>query len=151
MSTTYNPSNLAGPTMDAVRFRVGDVNGTPQWFLQDEEIESLLGSRLYPDGSVQFDEVCALCAEKIGAMCVQLADSVQQRHLRRIYGHRARLAFQLADRIRNNAMPAPGAPLEQGAVAGPIHRGRDGLPPEYDALLNDRPDRPRSPFEFEPY
>ena len=149
MSTTYIPANIGGLTKDRVRWRVGDVNGNPQWFLQDEEINALLATQVYPDGSIQFDEVCALCAENIGAQCTQLANSIAQRNLKVVYGDRAKAAFVLADRIRDKAMMWPGGPTEYGALSGQICHG--GLPPQYDQLAGICPERIESPFDIPPY
>lgn len=152
MGTTYTPSNIGTVSKDWVRFMVGDVDGTPRWFLQDEEIVALLGSVAFPDGSINSNEVCAQCAQKIGAMCIQLAQSVTQADLKQTYGDRATLAFSMRDDFRNNAMPAPGSPREQGAIAGPMYEGRDGLPRGYDRLAGiDLCPTHNSPFDYPPY
>ena len=118
------------PTLrDQVRFRVGDVSSSPQWFLADGSIDALL-ERL------PFSEVCAQCAEAIGAVCIQLATITVQRHLRIQYQKRSDAAFQLADRIRNLALPE-GAPTNVGAVSG------DMKSPDLKDFLLFGPEGPR--------
>lgn len=136
MAATYDTS--WSTTKDRVRFRVGDVNGSPQWFLQDEEINAALAQYVFPDGTPRFDEVCAICAENIGAQCIQLADSTTVARLKLEFKNRAESAFTLADRIRNLAEPGPGDPANPGAVAARLD-GPDLR--DYERLLLDRPDR----------
>lgn len=106
---TFDPA--LSTQKDWVRDRVGDINGNPQWFIADETINAKLAE-------LGYDETCAQCAESIGAQCMQLADSVEQRNLKLSYRDRARQAFELADRIRNLSQPGPGDPPNRGAAAG---------------------------------
>lgn len=114
---------------DQVRFRVGDVSPSPQWFLADASIDAMLSN-------LPFDEVCAQCAEAIGAVCIQLATITVQRHLKIQYQKRSDAAFQLADRIRNLALSTTSAP-NFGALAGTMHE------PDLSDFLLMGPDGPR--------
>lgn len=106
LQATFDPS--IPTTKDALRERVGDVSSSPQWFLDDRTIAYWLTN-------FTFEEACARAAESIGAQCIQLATTIQQRNLKLSYQSRSRQAFELADRIRNQADPEPGEPLRFGA------------------------------------
>ena len=148
MSTTYNPANITSVNKDWVRWRVGDTNGSPQWFLQDEEINALLTSVVFPDGSIRANEVLAQCCENIATQCTQLAATVKQKNLSIQFADRGKRYLEMADRFRNEAELPPGSPLDQGAIAGPIHHV---LPHAYDVLTGACPDVRREPFSYEPY
>ena len=107
---------------DQVRNRIGDSNGVPQWFVADQTINALLG--LY-----SYDETCAQCAESIGALCAQLAVQVEQRNLRVQYQGRSKAMFDLADRIRDKAMPLPTDPVQTGAATQQLSSPVSGCGP----------------------
>lgn len=107
MPATFDP-NLQ-TSKDRVRFRVGDVDGNPQWFLEDESIDGMLAQYSY-------DETCAQCAEAMGARMAQLATQIQQRNLKLNYQERSQVLFTLADRIRNLAQGGADDPVQTGAA-----------------------------------
>jgi len=107
-SPTYTFDASLSTPKDWVRWRSGDVSGDPQWFTADNTINALLAT-------YSQDEVAAQCAESIGSQCIQLAKMVVQRHLQLEYGDRAREAFALADRIRQQAESTPDMPPQTGA------------------------------------
>ena len=113
-----NPPAVSGPATfdptlstqkDMVRMRIGDLNGQPQWFLADATITAMLGMYTY-------DETCAQCAESIGAICAQLAQSTDQPNLKITYQARSSAMYKLADRIRDLAQPSPSEPVNYGAL-----------------------------------
>lgn len=115
---------------DRVRLRVGDTNGQPQWFLADATINALL--EIYP-----FEEVCAQTAETIGAMCAQLAVMTDQPGLKIQYQQRSKAMYELSDRIRKLAQPAPDEPKNYGVV------GTDMANPDLSDFLLMGPNGPR--------
>jgi hypothetical protein len=112
LSYTYSPPFVAG-SKDYVRWRVGDTNGNPQWFLSDEEIEGLIA--LYP---VQIDEVAAQCCENIASQCAQLAVMEQSSKVKQQFADRGAHFMLRAQQIRDGAMPAPGEPAYPGSTGG---------------------------------
>lgn len=131
---TFDPS--LGTAKDRLRFRVGDTNGEPQWFIADETYEAL--ASLYYE-----DEAEARSAETIGAICAQLSTRVIQRSLQIYYSDRAKDMFALATRIRDLAAPGPGDPVNYGALAGKVH-GPDLR--EYEEMIGTR----KRPYSCDP-
>src|SRR5438309_284774 len=110
MSDTHTFDSSLSTPKDKVRFRIGDVNGRPQWFLTDATINAVITD--YPEN---LNEVCAQCCESIAAQCAQLATQYTEKASKEMYGDRANTFRDLAKDFRNQVLPGPDAPIQTGA------------------------------------
>ncbi len=141
MSYTYNPADIAKPSVSRARFELGDTmidGGSETCMLSDEEYEAII--KAYPKWKVAKFRLA-------DAICMKLSFETDWRDDGTSFslGQRAERWFKLRDRLKVEADAASIVPTSS-AVAASVSNSEDGGHYFYCGMMQNPNVKPPCPF-----
>lgn len=116
----YSYNEAETTDKDRVRGLLGDIVGTPIWYISDASIAATLANTSDNGG---FWEAVAQCAEKCSARLLSMRQEVQEGD-ERVKNFDVLMAsktfLDMAANFRNNQQPTADQPKNPGAIAGKL-------------------------------